>query len=425
MATGQRHFTHNVTTPSRKESLLFCLAREDAGLILRGVSIPKLVVLIGALPLAAGLAFALNWLALIPWRRSRGAHWTEQARLLYPVRAGARSNLWVIPLVIAFGGLLYQPETPTLWVFAGVAAAVGALAGTLPMDRETIPRIPFPDLARQSALFFLMRLLFWLVFAGATIAMPDKFNAKAMVLGVFVLSLWILWAWGGFVRVGRILGLFQPAPRHLSEIVAVASARINVPARGAFMARIPMAQAAAFPMTGELMFTQRLLEILKEDEVAAVCAHELGHLTERSCVRWGRMIQAMWFFPYVFLKPILAGLGALSLFALPIASVCVSRGFLRISRKMELRADQMAVKNEGDEKTYARALLRLYEDNLAPAALEKKSGTHPDLYDRLLAAGMTPDFPRPKPARTMAWNGWLLAGAAGVVFGLYIARLGI
>lgn len=60
-----------------------------------------------------------------------------------------------------------------------------------------------------------------------------------------------------------------------------------------------------------------------------------------------------------------------------------------------------------------RALTRLYQDNLVPAIIAKKH-THPDLYDRLLAAGVTPDFPKPAPARAIGWN-WLFFAVLAVV----------
>jgi hypothetical protein len=198
---------------------------------------------------------------------------------------------------------------------------------------------------------------------------------------------------------------------------------MRVPVRGVYLARVSVAQAFALPMTRELLFTQRLLDLLTDDEVAAVCAHELGHLTESSSVLWARMIQSLAIFPWVFLNPLMHAFGVNAVFGLSIFMVGVPTVVRRLARKMESRADGIAKANEGDAGTYARALLRLYEDNLAPAALAKKSGTHPDLYDRLLAAGMTPDFPRPAPAKSMAWNGWVVVLLAGLLLGFLAGRL--
>ena len=72
---------------------------------------------------------------------------------------------------------------------------------------------------------------------------------------------------------------------------------------------------------------------------------------------------------------------------------------------------------------YAKALLKLYEDQLAPAVGPKKRATHPDLYDRLLAAGMQPDFPRPSPALSMAWTGQIFSAALGLLGMLLVIRM--
>ena len=51
-----------------------------------------------------------------------------------------------------------------------------------------------------------------------------------------------------------------------------------------------------------------------------------------------------------------------------------------------------------DPGGYAQALERIYEANLVPATLAQRT-THPDLYDRMVQAGVTPRFPAPLPAR--------------------------
>jgi hypothetical protein len=47
------------------------------------------------------------------------------------------------------------------------------------------------------------------------------------------------------------------------------------------------------------------------------------------------------------------------------------------------------------------ALERIYEVNLVPAVLGHKLAPHPDLYDRQLAAGYTPSYPRPDRPSTL------------------------
>jgi len=71
---------------------------------------------------------------------------------------------------------------------------------------------------------------------------------------------------------------------------------------------------------------------------------------------------------------------------------------------MERRADAMATVHEGPSPgTYARALERLYQINQMPAVMPGKR-THPNLYDRLLAAGVTPAYPRPAAPARLTWQ---------------------
>lgn len=381
------------------------------------------MILIGAAVLAAGVTLVTNWLALIPWRRSKARHWSEQARVLYPVRMTAAANLWVVPAIFILAVLLIWPDTPALWAFVGMVAALGVMAGTIPMDREVFPRIPVRDLWRQAAIGCLMRFLIWFVFIGAVALMPDDFNPLAWTIGGVVLGLWAIWARGGLIWVGRKLGLFLPAPERLRKIATDTATKMNVPFREVWLVRAPLAQAFAMPGTRELLFTERLLELLSDDEVAAICAHELAHLTESRPARYSRSIRLLMFLPWLFFNPLVHTFGQIAFFGLLANTMAVPWIYRKISRKLESRADQMAKSNEGDAGTYARALTRLYEDGLLPAVSPKNRTTHPHLYDRILAAGVTPDFPRPAAAASMAWYGYLFTTTLGLLFAAFAIRL--
>jgi tetratricopeptide (TPR) repeat protein len=100
---------------------------------------------------------------------------------------------------------------------------------------------------------------------------------------------------------------------------------------------------------------------------------------------------------------------------------------LRLSRRLERRADELSRAHEGEPGTYARALAKIYEVNLIPPVTSGRGGTHPHLYDRLVTAGAPPDYERPKPPpRTpfflaLAVSVLLgLAGCAGIEAGRYL-----
>lgn len=335
----------------------------------------------------------------------------------------ARSNLLVVPGIVILIVLLLWPDSSPLWFLASIIAMAGAYAGTLPLDREVFPRISLPELLRHAVIGMLLRSLILFVFIGAAVLMPDEFNLLTLAICGLVICLSVIWSRGGLVWLGRKLGLFAPAPERLRKIAADTSARMNVPFREVLLIRSPVALAFALLPTRQLWFTERLLEIAPDDEVAAICAHELAHLTESRAARYSRSVGKLMFLPWILFNPLTHAFGILAFFGLLFTTLVVPRLYRHISRKLESRADQMAKANEGDAGTYARALTRLYEDNLAPAVSAKERASHPHLYDRLLAAGVTPDFPRPAAARSMAWNGTMFAGLVGILFAIFAMRL--
>jgi hypothetical protein len=71
-------------------------------------------------------------------------------------------------------------------------------------------------------------------------------------------------------------------------------------------------------------------------------------------------------------------------------------GYVRFTHHFEQRADRAESDAIADATAYAKSLTTLHQANLTPAVMPGKQ-THPHLYDRLLAGGVQPDFPRPRP----------------------------
>jgi Zn-dependent protease with chaperone function len=382
-----------------------------------------LLIILGAGLTAVVVTYGVNWLSLVPWRRNRDKHWSEQARLLFPAMSAARSNLWVIPAILVLTVLVFGPKHSTLWYFTGLAAAIGAYGGTLPMDHEVFPRLFAPGSLRLILLGMALRFLLWSGFIGAAVWMPDACNWVTLLITLIVLGLWVGMQRGGALWFARRFGRLLPPPERLQKIAEETSTRMRVPFREVLVIRSQMAQAVAYMPTRRIGFTERLLEIAPDDEIAAICAHELGHLTESKAVRYTRYVQSLTFIPWLYFNPMIHAFGFLGLMALLLNTTVTPRLFLIVSRKMESRADQLAAGQQSDPATYARALQRLCADRLTPAVFKTKHKTHPDLYERLQAAGITPDFPRPAPAKAMALHGRLLATLLGLLFALFTLSL--
>ena len=76
---------------------------------------------------------------------------------------------------------------------------------------------------------------------------------------------------------------------------------------------------------------------------------------------------------------------------------------------MEKRADSAALAHDVSEGVYANALEKLYRVNHLPAVTPGNRQTHPHLYDRMLAAKITPTYLRPRPPRRMSAMTWFYA----------------
>jgi Zn-dependent protease with chaperone function len=148
-----------------------------------------------------------------------------------------------------------------------------------------------------------------------------------------------------------------------------------------------------------------------DDEIKAVCFHELGHLNEPRKVLMMRLLVSLAFYPLVFARPIssLGGIGANAFWILIFVVLIIWWLGIRVAKRMEIRADKIAVENQFDAAVYAKVLERLYETNQMPAVMPWRSTKiHPDLYDRMLAAGVTPDYPKPKPAKSHCWTSFVM-----------------
>jgi Zn-dependent protease with chaperone function len=168
--------------------------------------------------------------------------------------------------------------------------------------------------------------------------------------------------------------------------------------------------------TRDIIFSEGLLSTHPEEEIAAIGAHELAHLTEPRHVHRARLMIALGWFPLIFVRPAVHLFGPIAVTLLLLPIVLLPIYVRRLARQMEVRADSVASGNEQAVGAYARALERLYRNNHIPAVMASKRRAHPDLYDRLLAAGITPHYPRPKAPRTFDWS-------SGLVLFLFVAFL--
>jgi len=169
-------------------------------------------------------------------------------------------------------------------------------------------------------------------------------------------------------------------------------------------------------VTRELVFCDRLLELCDDDEVAAICDHELAHLKESKAVLALRIVGSFAATPLVFIVPCAQHWGIWGLFPPLLTTLLLLVLVKKISRRMENKADHVAHKEQAGEGVYARALEKLYRENQTPAVAFNNRQVHPHLYDRMLSAGITPDYPRPQKPKKFTWIGWVFIVLWSIVF---------
>jgi Zn-dependent protease with chaperone function len=371
--------------------------------------------------LVAGvLTFCLNWLSAIPWRKAPAAHWTERARLLWPVRVTGATNILLMPVCLSVVEVAAGRESWVGFLLPAVAGMAGAILATFPLDRQIFPRFTFRAWLRLVTVSWLLRLGWLGVLVAAALCMPDEFGVATVVLGVGVFLYILALNYGLYVRFLRGLGVLRQPDERLRGIVAETARRMGVHEPGTWLMDVPLAQAFALPTTGELMFSSRLLEISSDEEISAICAHELAHLMESKVVLTGRIAGSMALYPFIFLRPA-ANFGPSGVCVIVGLGLLTSTLTRKLSRRMEHRADKIATENQGAEGVYARALERLYVDTLIPAVSTGKTKTHAHLYDRMLAAGIQPEYPRPATPKKLPWFVFLIYVAFGILIGIALA----
>lgn len=354
------------------------------------------------------------------------APWPERARQLWPVRRGGMlTTVVVVAMLVPAGGLF----AGTAGVAAGSLSvgAIGAFGALVVMfatyRRQLAPYLPgrtMTSLLHDVALRLVLAFSPLWVLAGGAAAMPGEVGvASFATFGATAVAL-LFFSVGGGLRVARVVGLARPAPERLAAIVAAVAGEAEAPPTSVL--RGTVANAWAFPLLGELAVSEVALARLADDELAAVCAHELEHLRERG-LSLARVALVVALLPLVWARPLWAGPWRSVLWIAPLVLLVGAVFVRRAGRRAEEGADRAGHAHENDDGVYARALEHLYRLNLVPAVLGGRR-VHPDLYDRMVNAGVTPDYERPGPPsrRRTALTPLLPAVALWIaLFGLHYA----
>ena len=312
----------------------------------------------------------------------------------------------LIPAIMGgMGGSLTGSLSPAPPLVIGLLTAAGGFTGSYTavwlVSRSF--RDPPLSLRRSLAEFGVFVSIQFVPLVGALLiaacVAPRSPVDCALVGSAFVLAAALIHRGIGLFP-GRWAGMIRAAEPRLAEVTARAATGMNVRMPVVEQADLRMANAFALPLAGRLVFTTRLLGILDDAELESIARHEIGHLKEPARVKAARFAP-MLALSFLVFAPAFAARGETAVAALfVIAPLFVIAAIARLAQRWEQAADRHATSGH-DSPVYAGALERIYEDNLAPAVLGA-SKTHPDLYARMVAAGITPSFQKPAPPN--AWR---------------------
>lgn len=359
--------------------------------------------------LAFGVAAAIARIAasamLGTFRRPKPSeqHWT--------VRNARRFQESVVALVLGFslpivGALVLwdaiaktMPELPWVLLFGyGLLRFAVSIAGrrALKVTDDPQHRLRWEWPGPGVAVLVLFGRSFFLALLGTFLAgwFADERWAIALatVLAVTVMN----------ARSGRYLlvalGVLRRPNERLTRLVAETAARLERPAPPCYEVRGFGLNALAWPMWQVVGVTRTALERLDDDEIRSLLLHEFGHLAESPRIL--RLRSAASFLPLVFLfAPLFHAAFPSSKWLAYFAATSV---FFLVSLRLRVGlatteddADRFATEHGGNPVAYARALEKLYHHNGFPA-VQSARGLHSDLYDRLIAVGVTPEYPRPE-----------------------------
>jgi Zn-dependent protease with chaperone function len=155
----------------------------------------------------------------------------------------------------------------------------------------------------------------------------------------------------------------------------------------------------AGPRKFSVFVSNYLLDNMSSEEASAVMAHELAHAKKRHSLKLTALVLCVTMVgsDLFIVGDMLNQASLLPLIPIGAGFVVIFAGgnlVLRLQRRFELEADEVAVRTLGDGRPMISALRKLMDLNLLPA--EARSGTHPSVAKRIesieqLMAGQQPE----------------------------------
>jgi len=308
--------------------------------------------------------------------------------VVFPPIAGLAGQV-----VIQFHEPWFRNNFLGFWLFGFVA-----LVGVMTVRYRWLQKAWGPRVTLRSWLGGCLVILL-LIYPSFIIAillaclLPETLDIRSVILFAGSVMAAAFFSRGGGLLLLRWLGVATLASPSLVEMVDRLAQEMKVPGRiKVFELHWAQVNAVALILYRAVAFSKAMVQVMNPDELRAVAAHELAHLLEPRWVRAVRVAHTFAYLPAALLINYGGNAGPVS----AVLWICaVFFGYVQFSRAMERRADRVEHQAIADDQAYMRSMIKLHESNLVPAVMSRVE-THPHLYDRLLSAGIHPEFPRPK-----------------------------
>ncbi len=326
----------------------------------------------------------------------------ERARLAYPARRYAARLTVLLPLFLGLGTFWFARSlgSPSLRVRLALAGALAAAIPSLWVRFRIERRALGMDIRAWRWLRGLLTRsllgrpsLIAALFLWGVMPATFGFEAFGWLCASIVLYRWL--GHDGTVRVACWARLLHPASERLRAVVRAVSARAGKIPPAVYELSYPRAEAISLWSSRIIIVTDEALATLDDEELRAVCAHELAFLSQTGFEHRARTIVGvplLIVLAFTMTETSSTMLNLVVMIALLIfLMVLLTMRYARVPS-----VDARAVEFVEDARLYAKALARMVDVNVMPVVLRGRGPT-PDLYDRMIAVGYPPVYARPQP----------------------------
>lgn len=355
-----------------------------------------------------GFSFFLIINSIWVWKakhsfRETDLHWTERARKTFSFRReiGVFGAFFVVYYGFRFFVLSSGPifDETRIWGAWTVSATFfcALLFASFRLTKERLGQAYslkqfLKDLACDLGLRAYPFLFAAIIFSFG----PKENNLTNLSCFLIIIAAFLFTTLRGSFLLLKKVGLLVPASQAIQDLSHQCAKEAAIKLNEVCELRWSSANAFAFIFSDSIALTTRFLETSPIENIRAILFHEFGHLAESRMEKVLRIVPSFLFVILSFYQYLKNVVGENKYFLFLALSLVVIFALRLRSLRLEKKADAFGARFEKEKGAYAKALERIYEVNLIPAVLGRRRGTHPHLYDRLLASGYAPDYPRPK-----------------------------